>query len=136
MPPQLLTRLAFGASCAQALSALIQPIGQTLQGVLATLPQPTEPPTKLPKEIVDNVATLLNLVSASIRFCDRYKPERHPVLPVLQECWPLLMEVAMRCRGEPIVVMVGTGGAADDIAEVRCGSASAAHASPSPRQPA
>ena len=104
MPPQLLTRLAFGASCAQALSALIQPIGQTLQGVLATLPQPTEPPTKLPKEIVDNVATLLNLVSASIRFCDRYKPERHPVLPVLQECWPLLMEVAMRCRGEPIVV--------------------------------
>ena len=38
-------------------------------------------------------------------------------------------------RSEPIVVMVGTGGAADDIAEVRCGSASAAHASPSPRQP-
>ncbi len=88
----------------QALSALILPPCQLLQQSLASLPPPTEPPTASPKEIVEAVATHLSLIASSIRFCDRFKPERHPVLPVLQGCWPLLMEVAGRHRGEPIVV--------------------------------
>jgi hypothetical protein len=88
----------------QALAALIAPPCQLLQGLLTTLPAHTEPPSAIPKEVVEATATHLALVSSSIRFCDRYKPDRNPVLPVLQGCWPLLMEVAMRFRGEPVAV--------------------------------
>jgi hypothetical protein len=88
-----------------ALSALVAPICTQLQGTLALLPAPTgEPPARLPKEHVEMAATQLALVSSAIRFCDRYNPARHPVLPVMQGCWPLLMEVAMRCRAEPVAV--------------------------------
>lgn len=88
----------------QCLGALLAPPCHLLQATLTALPQPTEPPTPLNKEIVEGVSTHLTLIASSIRFCDRFKPERHPVLPVLQSCWPLLTAVAMRFRGEPAAV--------------------------------
>ena len=89
----------------QALAALVSPPCQLLQQDLASLPPGTPGhPLPIPKEQVEAVAVHLELIASSIRFCDRYKPERHPVLPVLQGCWPLLMEVAMRYRGEPVAV--------------------------------
>ena len=87
-----------------ALGALLAPPCQGLQRALASLPPDSEPPPKISKESVDSAATNLTLVASAIRFCDRYKPEKHPVLPVLQGAWPLLMEVASRYRGQPVAI--------------------------------
>ena len=88
----------------QVLEALVAPVSRMLEQTVQSLPPPTEPPTRLPREAVESCATLLALVSSAIRFCDRYKPEAHPVYPVLSHVWPGLMAVGMHCRGEPLVV--------------------------------
>ena len=88
----------------QCLSSLVAPPCQLLQQTVQSLPPLSEPPTAVSKEIVEAVSTHLTLIASSIRFCDHYRPERHPVLPVLQNCWPLLTAVAMRFRGEPVAV--------------------------------
>jgi len=50
------------------------------------------------------VSAQLQLVASSIKFCDAFKPERHPLLPVLQAVWPLLQAAAQMFRTQHDVV--------------------------------
>uniref|UniRef100_A0A7S2BL89 Exportin-1/Importin-beta-like domain-containing protein n=1 Tax=Haptolina brevifila TaxID=156173 RepID=A0A7S2BL89_9EUKA len=77
----------------QALSALMAPPCTLLQ---ATLSQ-----EHALRENAEAVATQITLIASSIRYCDRFRPEKHPVLPVMQAgCWELIMRVAGAYRGE------------------------------------
>jgi len=71
-----------------------------LQATLQQLP-PGAPP---PPDAAVIVAAQLTLISSSIRFCDSFRPDRHPVLPVLQGIWPLLQTAAAFFRAHADVV--------------------------------
>jgi hypothetical protein len=90
-----------------SLTALLSPPCVQLQLLLAALPPMPPPggapPAAPPADAADSAATQMLLVASSIRFCDRFLDPRlvsgHPVLPVLQGCWPLLMQAAATFRG-------------------------------------
>lgn len=91
----------------QALAALVAPPCALLSASLARLPLAVPGPqlAQMLRADAEGVATQVALVAASIRYCDRFRPERHPVLPVLEGgCWELLMRVADVFRGQAVVV--------------------------------
>ena len=71
---------------------------------MAQCPPPSPGGPAPPAELAASAAAQLLLVASAIRFCDRFKPEHHPVLPVLQGCWPLLMQTTMTFRSDTAVV--------------------------------
>ena len=84
----------------QALHALVEApcttLGALLQQAPPLPPLGAPPPSPPPPEMGVVVATQLQLIAAAIRYCDQFRPERHPVLSVLQHCWPLLQAVGAR----------------------------------------
>ena len=59
--------------------------------------------------VTEGVATQLALLASSIKFCDRFRDEKNPVLPVLQAgCWGLILQVSVAYRGQPAVVQALT----------------------------
>lgn len=67
-------------------------------------PGSSQPGTKPTRETSDAAALQITLLATAMRYCDRYKPGRHPVLPVLQGCWELIMRTAVIFRGEAALV--------------------------------
>ena len=107
---RLVAQLSKPEEAAQALHALVEAPCTTLGALLQQAPPPQQPQPPgappqppVPPEMGAAVATQLQLIAAAIRYCDQFRPERHPVLPVLQHCWPLLQAVGARLA-LPVVV--------------------------------
>lgn len=104
---RLVAQLSKPEEAAHALHALVEAPCTTLGALLQQAPPPPPPGAPpvppVPPEMGAAVATQLQLIAAAIRYCDQFRPERHPVLPVLQHCWPLLQAVGARFA-LPVVV--------------------------------
>lgn len=84
-----------------ALGSLVSAPCTLLQMLLSTVSPPSPGAAPPPAEAAAEAAVQLQLVASGIRFCDRFgEVASHPVLPVLQGCWPLLMQAAATFRAD------------------------------------
>jgi hypothetical protein len=99
-----LARLVASLKRPEEAQQALQQLLTTPCAVLQQCLQQLDPSSAPPAEAAAIVASQLSLVSSSIKFCDAFKPEKHPVLPVLQGIWPLLQTAAHAFRAARDVV--------------------------------
>jgi len=92
----------------QALQAAVEDPCKALHALLQQIQAPATVPPSLgaassAHELSQQIALQIQLITSSIRFCDNFKPDNHPVPPILHNCWALLQESARRC-GTPQVI--------------------------------